>query len=204
MSAALGGIRVLDLSRGIAGPMAAMLLADFGADVVKVEPPEGDPARALPGFAVWNRNKRGIVLPAGSPRVDAWLAGADVCITSQLDASLDPKTLAARYPRLVVLHTPPYAPTHTPWAGGAESHGLLAAMAGPARRQSSFNGGPIELVYPFPLYVQGHWAAATAVAALLERLRSGYGQVVTVSGLHGVLVSAPSTMVIVPSQSPLP
>ena len=50
VSAALDSIRVLDLSHGIAGPLAAMLLADFGADVVKVEPPEGDPARALPGL----------------------------------------------------------------------------------------------------------------------------------------------------------
>jgi crotonobetainyl-CoA:carnitine CoA-transferase CaiB-like acyl-CoA transferase len=181
-----------------------MLLADFGADVVKVEPPEGDPARALPGFAVWNRNKRGIVLPSGSPLLDAWLAGADVCVTSQLDPSFDPNALSARFPHLVVLHMPPYAPTHTPWAGGAESHPLLAAMAGPARRQSSFNGGPIDLVYPFPLYVQGHWAAAATVAALLERQRSGFGQAVTVSGLHGVMVSCAGTFIVVPSQPALP
>src|SRR5437868_6032288 len=58
----LDGIRVLDLSGGIAGPLAGMLLADFGADVVKVEPRGGDPARSLPGFAVWNRNKRGIMV----------------------------------------------------------------------------------------------------------------------------------------------
>ncbi|HEY2594330.1 MAG TPA: CoA transferase [Chloroflexota bacterium] len=204
MSAALGGIRVLDVSRGIAGPLAAMLLADFGADVVKVEPPEGDPARALPGFAVWNRNKRGIVLPPGSPRLDEWLAGADVCVTSELDTSLDPEALAVRFPRLVVLHTPPYAPGNTPWAGGAESHPLLAAMAGPARRQSSFNGGPIDLVYPFPLYVQGHWGAATTVAALLERQRSGFGQTVTVAGVHGVMASSVGTFIVVPSQDPLP
>jgi crotonobetainyl-CoA:carnitine CoA-transferase CaiB-like acyl-CoA transferase len=204
VSAALGGIRVLDLSRGIAGPLAAMLLADFGADVVKIEPPEGDPARALPGFAVWNRNKRGIVLPAGSSTLDEWLPGADVCVTSELDPSLDPDRLAARFPRLVVLHTPPYAPRLTPWAGGAESHPLLAAMAGPARRQSSFDGGPIDLVYPFPLYVQGHWGAAATVAALLERQRSGFGQAVTVSGLHGVMVSCAGTFIVVPSQAALP
>ncbi len=204
MSAALGGIRVLDLSQGIAGPLAAMLLADFGADVVKVEPPQGDPARALPGFAAWNRNKRGIVLASGSPQLDQWLAGADVCVSSALDPSLDPERLVARFPRLVVLHTPPYAPTYTPWAGGAESHALLAALAGPSRRQSSFNGGPIDLVYPFPLYVQGHWGAAATVAALLERQRSGFGQAVTVSGLHGVMVSCAGTFIVVPSQPALP
>jgi crotonobetainyl-CoA:carnitine CoA-transferase CaiB-like acyl-CoA transferase len=77
-------------------------------------------------------------------------------------------------------------------------------MAGPARRQSSFSGGPIELVYPFPLYVQGHWGAAATVAALLERQRSGFGQAVTVSGLHGVMVSCAGTFIVVPSQAPLP
>jgi crotonobetainyl-CoA:carnitine CoA-transferase CaiB-like acyl-CoA transferase len=201
VSAALDGIRVLDLSRGIAGPLATMLLADFGADVVKVEPPEGDPARALPGFAVWNRNKRGIVLEPGSERLNEWLAGADVCVTSEPDVE---QTLTRRFPRLVVLHAPPYAPGFTPWAGGAESHPLLAAMAGPARRQSSFNGGPIDLVYPFPLYIQGHWGAATVAAALVERERSGFGQVVTVAGLHGVMVSCVGTLSIVPSQAVLP
>jgi crotonobetainyl-CoA:carnitine CoA-transferase CaiB-like acyl-CoA transferase len=199
--AALDGIRVLDLSRGIAGPLAAMLLADFGADVVKVESSEGDPARSLPGFAVWNRNKRGIVVETGSDRLNQWLAGADVCVTSERD--LD-QTLMKRFPRLVVLHMPPYAPGCTPWAGGAESHPLLAAIAGPARRQSSFDGGPIDLVYPFPLYVQGHWGAATAAAALVERERSGFGQAVSVAGLHGVMVSSVGTLSIVPSQAVLP
>src|SRR5436305_1223342 len=129
---ALEGLRVLDLSTGIAGPMAAMFLADFGADVVKVEPPAGDPGRAHAGFAVWNRNKRGIAIDAESPRVDEFLAGADVCVLSDVHPQLRPDVLAARYPRLVVLHTPPYVPAETPWCGG-ESHGLLTSWAGPAR-----------------------------------------------------------------------
>src|SRR3982074_2581490 len=87
LTTALEGVRAVDLSSGIAGPLAAMLLADFGADVVKIEPPDGDPARALPGFAMWNRNKRSVVLdqsrPAGRRRLADFLAGADVCIVSQ-------------------------------------------------------------------------------------------------------------------------
>jgi crotonobetainyl-CoA:carnitine CoA-transferase CaiB-like acyl-CoA transferase len=200
----LDGIRVLELSTGIAGPLAGMLLADFGADVVKVEPPGGDPARELPGFAVWNRNKRGIIVDSGSPsdqqRLVELLVGADVCIVS----SGDPDQLSANYPRLVVLHVPPYAPARTPWSGGAESHALLSAFGGAAWRQSSFDGGPIELVYPFLLYVQGHWAAGTTVAALIERLHSNTGQVVTVAGIHGVMVSCVGQLNIVPSQAPLP
>jgi len=208
MSPALDTIRVVDLSTGIAGPIAGMLLADFGADVIKVEPPTGDPARSLPGFAVWNRNKRSIVVErdtaAGQARLAKLLACADLCILSEPSIGDDPRTLSTTFPQLVVVHTPPYAATHTPWAGGAESHGLLDAFTGPSARQSSFDGGPIDLVYPTTLYIQGSWAAAAAVAALIERHRSGFGQVVTVAGIHGVLICFSGQFNVVPSQQPLP
>src|SRR5439155_26549694 len=149
----LEGIRVVELSTGIAGPVAGMLLGDYGADVVKVEPPGGDPARALAGFAVWNRNKQGVVVDPrslrGRRRLADMLAGADVCVygdASPIDVA------AAASPGLVRLYMPPYTADGTPWAGGAESHQLLSAIAGPSSRQSSFDGGPIDLVYPFPLY----------------------------------------------------
>jgi crotonobetainyl-CoA:carnitine CoA-transferase CaiB-like acyl-CoA transferase len=204
----LDGIRVLDLSSGIAGPLAGMLLADFGADVIKVEAPSGDPARSLPGFAVWNRNKRSIIIDESSsaarPRLQEFLGGADVLILNHSTSDLDPSRLTEKYPRLVVVHMPPYTPTETPWAGGQESHPLLSAYGGAAWRQSSFDGGPIDLVYPFPLYVQGHWGAGIAVAALIERLHSGFGQVVTASGMHGIMLSCVGQLNIVPDQEALP
>ena len=58
MASVLEGVRVLDLSSGIAGPVAGMLLADHGADVVKVEPPGGDPLRGTPGYDAWIRGRR--------------------------------------------------------------------------------------------------------------------------------------------------
>jgi crotonobetainyl-CoA:carnitine CoA-transferase CaiB-like acyl-CoA transferase len=61
------GITILELATGIAGPYAAMLLADQGADVVKIEPPAGDPARGVPGFRVWNRGKRSVLAGMESP-----------------------------------------------------------------------------------------------------------------------------------------
>ena len=174
----LEGVRVVELSTGIAGPVAGMLLADYGAEVVKVEPPAGDPARALPGFAVWNRNKQSVVADARSPhgrhRLAELLEGADLCIYA--DPSQIDDAAAAANPGLIRLFMPPYTPDGTPWAGGAESHELLAAIGGLSSRQSSFDGGPIHLVYPFALYEQGVWAAACAVAALVERQRSGAGQ----------------------------
>ena len=59
---ALSGIRVIDFGQYIAGPFAAMLLAEQGADVIKVERPRGDPARKEDGFLVWNRSKKSIIL----------------------------------------------------------------------------------------------------------------------------------------------
>ena len=71
-------------------------------------------------------------------------------------------------------------------------------------RQSSFDGGPVHLVYPLALYEQGIWAAACGVAALIERQRSGLGQTVTVAGIHGAMASSPHAFVIDPSQPPMP
>src|SRR3954471_283828 len=82
----LRGIRVVELSTGVAGPLAGMLLGDYGAEVVKVEPPAGDPARALAGFAVWNRNKQSVIIDqrsaGGRQRLTKLLAGADLCISA--------------------------------------------------------------------------------------------------------------------------
>ncbi len=84
MPGALHGVRVVELATGIAGPMAAMLLADFGAEVVKLEPPGGDADRSRPGFAMWGRGKTSVTLdPDGEQdreRARALLDAADVCI----------------------------------------------------------------------------------------------------------------------------
>ncbi len=91
----LEGIRILDLSTGMAGPVAAMMLAESGADVVKIEPPSGDPTRSRAGFAVWNRSKRSCVLDlatdGGRSELAKLLTGADVVIHD-----LGPKAAEAR------------------------------------------------------------------------------------------------------------
>ena len=138
-----------------------------------------------------------------------FLAGADVCVVSQprsalTGTALAPEALSATYPGLVVVHAPPYTLADVPWAGGQESHPLLGALAGSACRQTSFDGGPVDLVYPIALYVQGIWAAAATVAALIERERSGFGQVVGVSGVHGVMVSCCNQFNVVVNQPQMP
>ena len=209
---ALSGIRVVDLSTGIAGPAAAMFLADYGADVIKVEPPEGDPGRSGPGFPLWNRNKRGVVIDAATPEGAATLAGllagADVCVSggedvTALPAVAVPETALAANPALVYLRTPPFL-DHVPWHGGRESMGLLHAHAALALRQSSFDGGPVDPAFPYVLYLQGVWAAACAMAALIERQRSGHGQIVTVGGLHAAMVAATGSLMIDPKAREVP
>src|SRR4051812_37546115 len=66
MSAALDGLNVLDLSTGIAGPMATMMLGDNGANVTLIERPAGDPFAAQSGYNVWQRGKRNVVIDLSS------------------------------------------------------------------------------------------------------------------------------------------
>ncbi|HEY3686244.1 MAG TPA: CoA transferase [Streptosporangiaceae bacterium] len=202
---ALGDVRVIDLSTGIAGPVATMFLADFGADVVKIEPPDGDPARSDPGFPTWNRGKRGIVCDLatddGRARLDALLPGADLLVVGE-PAPVDVAALARDHPGLVVLSVPPYHGT-PPWYGGKESHGLLAAATGVALRQASWYGGPVEMVTPQLLYIQGVWAATCGLAALIERRASGRGQTVTVSGVHAMMEAGTSSLTLDPSAPPV-
>ena len=137
MSGPLAGVRVVELGIWVAGPATGGILADWGADVVKIEPPEGDPARQFlsmlggdvpfnPPFELDNRSKRGIVVdlavPEGYEVARELLARADVFLTNiRLDAlerlRLDAATLRARTPELVYTslrkkgdQVDPYAP----------------------------------------------------------------------------------------------
>lgn len=194
---ALGSLQVVDLTDGIAGPITGMFMADFGAEVIKIEPPGGDVGREQPGFSMWNRGKKSVVVdPAGAGQC-RWLgdliAGCDICIVRDEATlarfGLSSETLMQRNARLLLVKMPPYNST-TPWIGGHESHGLLAAAGGVAWRQSSTDGGPIDSVFPHLLYVQGLWATVCTVSALIEREKSGFGQTVTVTGINAVMEAA--------------
>jgi len=211
--AVLDGIRVVDCSEGIAGPLAAMYLTDFGADVVRLEKPAASAdATGDPGAAVWNRGKRALAVDvsstAGRAVLERLLAGADVCVVSGTNewlqtAGLDLESLAGANPRLVLLHVAPYTGT-APWAGGRESDSLLAATTGVAARQASFEDVPVDSIYPHLSTVQGTWAAAAVVSALLERERSGLGQQVTVTGIHATMVASPPAFNIDPTAPEAP
>ena len=109
MAGILAGLRVLELTSGIAGPVASLLLAESGAEVIKVEPPGGDEDQDSAGFAVWNRSKRRVALDlqADRARLDELIAGADVLLLDFTPKEarrlgLEDQALAARHPRLIV------------------------------------------------------------------------------------------------------
>jgi crotonobetainyl-CoA:carnitine CoA-transferase CaiB-like acyl-CoA transferase len=110
MAGVLNGLKVLDLTWGIAGPMATMLLADNGAEVTKIEPPGGDPFRNQLGYKVWQRGKKSAILDlrnaADRKAFLALASRADVLVESFAPGTteklgIDYKTLAAANPRLV-------------------------------------------------------------------------------------------------------
>jgi len=204
------GVRIADFSQGLAGPMAAMLLGDFEAEVVKIEPPGGDRLKDHPGYLAWNRNKQVLTLdletPEGLTAAKALIAGADVALfdhaPGRLEAlGLDGATLTAAHPALVHAWMPPYG-TAGEWSDLPAHHSLLAGLTGAAFRQGAWGDQPIHLVIPIAFYSQAVLGAGAIGAALFERGRSGQGQALVVSGLHGSAEAAPPSRIL--GEPPLP
>lgn len=190
---ALGGVRVLDLTSIVFGPYASQILADYGADVIKIEPPEGDSTRCTgpqqePGMAAIflgiNRNKRSIVLDLKQADArDALLAlvdGADVLMHSMRPAKmarlgLDPQTLCARNPRLI------YAGLYGFGEGGAYAgqpayDDIVQGLAGVADITLRQGGTARYLPTIAADKTCGLVAAHAILAALFQRERTGRGQ----------------------------
>jgi len=198
MPGAFSGLRIIDFTQGIAGPMACMLISDFDAEVIKVEPPGGDRAKARPGYLCWNRNKQRLVLDVatypGLATARKLLAGADVAVfdahPGELERlGLDATTLTTANPALLHVSMPPTG-TKGRWSQLPPNHDLLAAVSGMAHLQFSYADQPVHLNTPQLHYDQALVAAGAIGAALYERARSGRGQAITVSGLHGVSAAA--------------
>ena len=162
MASVLDGVRVLDLSTGIAGPVAGMLLADHGADVVKVEPPGGDPFRGTPGYDTWLRGRRSIELDLRDPADHAVLfdlaRDADVVLQSYRPGvaerlGVEPEGLLAHNPRLVVCTISAYG-RHAGHAGRPGYDALVAARLGLLHEQRGHMGGPIPSMAGEPPFLE--------------------------------------------------
>jgi crotonobetainyl-CoA:carnitine CoA-transferase CaiB-like acyl-CoA transferase len=204
MSGPLDGVRVVELGVWVAGPGAAGILADWGADVVKIEPPEGDPCRTFlnvlggdlpsnPVFELDNRGKRAIALDLSSARgldlAHQLVAEADVFLTNLRPAALErirlgPDEVHERHPGLVYAIITGYGLEGPDADRGAYDVAAFWSRAGIAEALRA-PGGPL----PFQRGGMGdHSAAMTGAAmisaALVEHARTGGGQVVSTSLLR--------------------
>jgi crotonobetainyl-CoA:carnitine CoA-transferase CaiB-like acyl-CoA transferase len=196
------GVKVVEVGQWVAGPAAAAMLGDWGADVVKIEPPDGDPFRGLlsalgpgisPPFELDNRNKRSVALNLGSEEgreIAAQLVdGADVFVTNVRPgalarAGLDFDTVSARNPRLVYAHVNGYGLKGADADRAAYDVGAFWSRAGVAAALTP-DGTPL----PYQRggmgdHMAGLAAAGAVSAALFARERTGEGQLVSVSLLR--------------------
>jgi crotonobetainyl-CoA:carnitine CoA-transferase CaiB-like acyl-CoA transferase len=179
----LDGVRVVDCSEGIAGPVAAMMLGEAGADVIKVEPPDGDRSRASEGFLTWNRSKRSVVLDlrseSGRDQLDHLLAEADVLIhgfgpTTAGELGLTDDELAARHPQLVTCAVLGWPAGH-PSADGPIDDLLVTARLGLCDEQRGHREGPVFLRFPFGSWCAVYLSTIGVLARLIQRQRGGAG-----------------------------
>ena len=199
---ALTGIRVVDLSRVLGGPYCGQILGDHGADVLKIEPPQGDDTRAwgppfedVQGRQVasyymgLNRNKRGTQLDLSTEegRAILWtlLQGADVLIenfkTGTMERwGLDYDTLAERFPGLVYCRVSGFG-ADGPLGGLAGYDAAVQAMTGIMSVNGETGGDSLRVGLPIVDMVTGLNAALGVLLALQERHTSGRGQFVEAS-----------------------
>lgn len=202
---ALAGLRVVELGVWVAAPAAAALLADWGADVIKVEPPGGDPMRGVfgslgigddmpnPAFALDNRGKRSVVLdlraPADRERLDDLLATADVFISNLRPDALDklglePEATVARHPHLVYCSVSGYGLRGDDRNRPTYDIGAFWARSGLAVQMADGDGNPLNARGGIGDHITGLAALAGLLAAVLEQRRTGRGRVVEVSLLR--------------------
>jgi formyl-CoA transferase len=189
---ALSGIRVVDITQVMAGPFAAMQLCDLGADVVKVEPPEGDSSRRMAGakgtesatFNAVNRGKRGITLDLKQPLArDAFMRlvrTADILIENYRPGvmhglGLGYETLAAEQPGLIYASISGYGQTG-PLAKKGGFDLVAQGVSGLMSVTGEPGGPPVKVGIPVTDLGAGLFAVSAILAALFERTRTGLGQ----------------------------
>jgi crotonobetainyl-CoA:carnitine CoA-transferase CaiB-like acyl-CoA transferase len=197
----LAGVRVLEWAEGIPGPTAGWLLAECGADVVKVERPQGDGLRESLGFHVLNRGKRGSVVDLEDAeqheRFRRLAAAADVVIVDEVESRLDHAELgydAARSPSLVWCSLPTF-PRDREWSGLPAHDALAEAAGGLSAMQWSYGKSPVHFVTPMVSYATGFVAALGIAAALRARTMTGRGQRIDTSGLGAAMLLQSGTYV---------
>ncbi len=195
--APLEGVRVLDFSAFVAGPLGAQVLADLGAEVIKVEPLAGEAMRAA-GYAVaaCQRGKRSLAIdlhaPGARPVVDRLVRWADVVLHNWRVGvaerlGLDDASIAALNPTAVYCHASAFG-SHGPRATAPSNDALMQALTGLERAVGGPGNDPIAPTW-IPIDVTGGWVAAIGMlAGLYARSVTGRGQRVSTSLLGAGLL----------------
>ena len=201
----LGDLRVVELGVWVAAPSAAALLADWGAEVIKVESPTGDPMREVfgsigiagdlpnPAFALDNRGKRSLVLdlrdPTDRQHLEDLLATADVFLTNLRPDALDkldlePGATVERHPRLVYCSVSGYGLRGEERNRPTYDIGAFWGRSGLAMQMADGEGSPLNARGGIGDHITGLAALAGVLGAVLEQRRTGTGRVVEVSLLR--------------------
>jgi formyl-CoA transferase len=194
---ALAGVRVIDLTQVMAGPFCTMMLADLGADVIKIEPPEGDMTRRMPGgvgndtpaYNAVNRGKRSVVVDLktaeGREIVARLVDSADIFAENSRPGvmaafGLDYATLSARNPRLIYGSISGYGQTGPDRTKGGLD--LIAqGVSGIMSVTGEAGGRPMKSGIPLTDLGAALFAATGILAALVHRSRTGIGQYIDTS-----------------------
>jgi crotonobetainyl-CoA:carnitine CoA-transferase CaiB-like acyl-CoA transferase len=200
----LSGVRVLDFTRVLSGPFATMLLADLGAEVIKIERPgEGDDTRSLPPlkggqshyFLALNRSKKSVVIDLGDPRgkdlVRRLALQSDVLVENfrpgvAARLGIDYETLAALHPRLVHCSISAFG-QDGPYADRPGFDLVVQALSGVMHLTGEPGGAPMRLGLSMGDLVASLLATTGIAAALAERARTGRGRRVEISMLDGMV-----------------
>ncbi len=198
-------LRVVELGVWVAAPAAAALLADWGAEVIKVEPPTGDPMRQVfgslgigddipnPAFALDNRGKRSVVLDLrdrqGRERFEQLLVTADVFISNLRPDALDkldlePSATVARHPHLVYCSVSGYGLAGEERNRPTYDIGAFWARSGLSMQMADGDGNPLNARGGIGDHITGLAALAGVLAAVVEQRATGVGRVVEVSLLR--------------------
>ena len=195
---ALSGTKVVDLTRVLGGPFATQLLADHGADVIKLEPPQGDEVREwgppfheddAAYFIGINRNKRSVGLdlakPEGRQVLLRLLEGADVVIENFKPGSMEAwgigyEQLKEKFPRLIYCKISGFG-NDGPLGGFPGYDGIVGAMAGHYSVNGSKDSGPMRLGLPVVDLSMGMYCVIGILLAMHERRTSGQGQAIEVT-----------------------
>lgn len=204
MAGALDGLVVLDLTSYLSGPYAAMMLADQGADVIKIERPgTGDDARRMPPFVagesapfmVWNRNKRSVVLdlkePEGKTALLALIDGADILIENMRPGVMDKlglgfAALKERNPRLIYAAISGFG-QNGPYANRGGFDLIAQGMSGLISTNGPAEGAPYRLPIAISDVAAGMFLAFGIMTALEARHKTGRGQMVETSLLEAAI-----------------